>query len=62
MEGIKRKILIIFLAAMPLLTIYSGTIVANNQDHKHNTNVEDGGHYSENNNNSFDNDEFPYNE
>lgn len=39
--------------------IFNGISVANNQDHNHNTNGEDDGNYSENNNNPYEDNEFP---
>jgi len=57
----KRKITIL-LGVLLVLAIFSGTIVANSQDHNHNTNGEDDGNYSDNNDNPYDDGEFPGNE
>ena len=55
----KRKIILIICSLLLIFLIFNGISVANSHDHNHNTNGEDDGNYSENNNNPYEDNEFP---
>ena len=54
----KRKKILILLGVLIVISVLCGTSVANNHDHNHNTNGEEG-NYTENNNNPYEDYEFP---